>query len=976
MERVFVALDVETTGLEPGVDEIIEIGAVKFRGEEVLETFSRLVKPRHSLPLKIARLTGITEAELAAAPRFSAVAPELAQFLKSYPIVGHSISFDLRMLEAQGIRLPQPRYDTFELATLLLPRAPAYRLGSLAAALGIAHDDAHRAYADADVARQVFLHLLARIDALDLAVLSEINRLTARLASWPVRDLFTEAERAKARLVFVEDGGRKTETPLSVARPPSARKAIPLQPADHPRPIDLDAVRAFFAPEGTMGRAFPGYEQRPQQVAMAEAVATALNRSSRLVVEAGTGVGKSMAYLMPAALHACQRGERVVVSTNTINLQDQLFFKDIPDLQRLLEGDDSPPIDDQRQTAGGRQRSEPRTQNAAHPFTAALLKGRGNYLCLRRYKELRRDGRLTADEIRTLLKIQLWLPTTDTGDKAELLLMEGESAAWGRVNVTPETCIGPRCADFHDCYYFKARRDAEAAHILVVNHALLLADLGVEAGVLPPYDHLIIDEAHNLEDVATDQLGFVLDQARMLQFLDDLFLEGGVNVAGGLLAELPRYFQGSTASQADADRASALAREIGPVVGRAREAVYAFFDRLTQFMTAEAEVSAYDPRLRLTPAVRRNPAWGEIEMLWQNVQLQLVAIGAALGRLEALLGDLKDADLLEYDTLLLRVQSLRRFATDTQVAAGHVIFGDSEELITWLNFDRKRDALELHAAPLSVAELLRANLFDQKATTVLASATLTVDGDFEFVKSRIGLEAPDELQLDSPFDYRQQALVYVPNDLPEPNQNGYQRALERAIIELCTASEGRALVLFTANNALRQTYRAIQEPLEEAGIAVLGQGIDGSRRSLLERFRDFPRTVLLGTSSFWEGVDVVGDTLSVLVIAKLPFSVPNDPVFAARCERYGDAFHEFAVPQAILRFKQGFGRLIRSRSDRGIVAVLDRRLLSKKYGQVFLDSLPHTNVCSGPVKQLPELAARFLAAGATGRVPRAADPAL
>jgi Rad3-related DNA helicase len=322
--------------------------------------------------------------------------------------------------------------------------------------------------------------------------------------------------------------------------------------------------------------------------------------------------------------------------------------------------------------------------------------------------------------------------------------------------------------------------------------------------------------------------------------------------------------------------------------------------------------------------------------------------------------ELADAALPDYDALLLRVQSLRRYATEVRINTGHIIFGGNEELITWLNHDRQRDVLSLHAAPLSVAELLQANLFSQKATVVLASATLAVDGSFDYVKERIGLPEPEELLLDSPFDYQKQALVYIPQDIPEPNQRGYQQALEAALIALCTATGGRALVLFTATNALRQTYRAIQEPLEDQGIAVLGQGIDGSRRTLLERFKEFPRTVLLGTTSFWEGVDVVGEALSVLVIAKLPFSVPTDPVFAARSEQFADPFHEYAVPQAILRFKQGFGRLIRSREDRGVVAVLDKRLLTKKYGQAFLNSLPHTLVRSGPVAQLPLLAARFL----------------
>ena len=964
MDRTFVAIDVETTGLEAGTDEIIEVAAVKFTGDAVLETFQKLVKPHHSLPLKIARLTNISDEMLADAPRFSEVAPELVRFVKSYPLVGHSVGFDLKMLQAQGMRFPQPAYDTFDMATLLMPRAPAYRLSALAAAIGVTHEEAHRALADADATRQVFLHLLKRIEALDLHELSEINRLTAKL-EWPLRDLFGEVERAKAKNVFLDEGRKTNDQDLednaghsSSVIHPSSGELTPLKPTGNHRPLDIAAIRRFFSPEGAMGRAFEGYEQREPQVDMAEGITRAFNNGEAVMVEAGTGTGKGLAYLVPAAIFAAQRGERVVISTNTINLQDQLFFKDIPALQKIMA---ETGVGGQVLGGGARTtNTQHPTPNTHPPFTAALLKGRSNYLCLRRYKDLRRDGRLVSEEIKTLLKVQLWLPTTSSGDKAELLLIDKENMAWERINATLETCTGPRCADYRDCYLYKARREAEAAHLVIVNHALLLANLDQEITVFPPYDHVIIDEAHNLEEVATDQFGFEVDQTELLKFLDDLFMTGGANTSAGLFAELPKHFRESAATASDMEKANAIAQGAGPAVTRGRQSVYDCFNLLTAFMNAEAETTSYDARLRVTDAVRKNSGWTPVERAWENLSINLDAIGDALGRLEVLLTDLKDAELLEYDMLLLRVQSLKRYVTKVRINIGYIVLGGEQQLITWLVYDRAKDKLTLSAAPFSVAELLESTLFSKKATVALASATLAVGGQFGYVKERIGLVEPEELQLESPFDYQKQALVYIPNDMPEPNQRGYQQALEETLIALCTATGGRALVLFTANSALRMTYKAIQEPLEEQGIAVLGQGLDGSRRALLERFKEFPRTVLLGTTSFWEGVDVVGDALSVLVIAKLPFSVPNDPIFAARSEGFTDAFNEYAVPQAILRFKQGFGRLIRSREDRGVVAVLDRRLLSKKYGQVFLDSLPHTTVRSGPAKQLPLLAARFL----------------
>ncbi|MGC8801495.1 MAG: helicase C-terminal domain-containing protein [Chloroflexus sp.] len=926
--RIYVAIDVETTGLQSGLDEIIEVAAVTFRGRDILDRFERLVRPRQSVPLKIMRLTGIDPAALAQAPRFNEIGADLARFIGNRPIVGHSIGFDLMMLRAQGMNFNQPIYDTFELATLLLPQATSYKLSALAAQLGIPHPDAHRALNDAEVAAQLFAVLSERMLQLDLTTLGEMVRLMSKIGL-PLRDLFEETLRQKARNAFLEP----------IAAPPEPVDALtpeppPLRPTGDQRPLDLDAIGAFFSPDGPFGRTFPGYEARPPQVEMARAVAAAFNSSEPLMVEAGTGTGKSMAYLVPATLYATQRGERVVISTNTINLQDQLYNKDIPDLQRIFAAAGLP------------------------PFRAALLKGRSNYLCLKRYHELRRSENLTVEEVRALLKIQLWLPTTTSGDRTELPLIDREQVVWNKLNVTVETCTGSRCPHFRECYFFRARRAAEAAHLVVVNHALLIADLAAASQVLPPYDHLIIDEAHNLEDVATDQLSFNLDQAGLLKFLDDLFQTGGVQVVSGLLSELPTVLNEIGGGGAAGERINAAIERMRPTLIRARTAVYDCFNLLTRFVQLDTETGQYDPRLRLTKSVRQRPEWQTITQAWQNLNDILATIGNELAVIEEQVRELNETTG-ELNDILVRTEVLRRFATDVRVRSGHIIFGDDDS-ICWLTYDRQRDTLTLTAAPLSVAEILQSQLFAQKQTSILASATLSITGNFSFVKSRIGLDECTELMLDSPFDYTQQALVYIPNDIPEPNQRGYQQMIEQAIVDLAVAAEGRMLALFTASNALRQTYTAIQEPLEDHGIGVMAQGIDGSRRALVDRLKEFPRSVLLGTNSFWEGVDIVGDALSVLVITKLPFAVPTDPVVAARSEQFADPFNEYSVPQSILRFKQGFGRLIRSRDDRGIVVVLDRRLLTKKYGQQFLDSLPHTRVRTGPLAHLPGLVARFL----------------
>ncbi len=949
MNRIVVALDVETTGLQFGEDEIIEIGAVKFQGAEVLETFTQLIQPRQALPLKITRLTGITPAMLADKPRFSAVAPEFVRFLGKYPLIGHTVSFDINMLKAQGVKFAQPVYDTFELATLLLPQTPIYKLSALAEQMGIPHPSDHRALNDADICRQVFLHLLERIDHLPLNDLKEIIFLLNK-ANWDLEELFTEVWETRSRNPFTEAAPRKGESadPSPTFGPlwgSNEAKAASRKPPSKPHPLGLQKVAAFFSPQGAMQQVFPAYEQRPQQVQMAEAVAKTFSEGGVLLVEAGTGTGKSMAYLIPAALFALQKGERVVISTNTVNLQDQLFRKDLPDLQQIL------------------QQGEEAKKLPPSPLVAALLKGRRNYLCLRRYKELRASVDLQPEQARMLAKVQFWLPTTTSGDYAELLFNYDEQAVWGSINVPIESCTALHCADYQECFFFKARQQAEAAHLVIVNHALLVADMAVQSKVLPDYDCLVIDEAHNLEDVATEQLTFRISQADTLRFFNELVYGGGPRNPQSFLANIQSAFQKSRAKKAELERANNLDAELRKVLPRAIQSTNLFFETLATFSNSELALNNsalnYDNRLRLVQDIRQKPEWAAIEQVWENLSLQLKILDSGFGDLETLLLDVKEADLPKYDELLLQTQALKRYLTDLWVQTTRIVLGD-EEGIFWLNRDFQKETLTLHAAPLQVEATLQPLLFQQKQTCILTSATLTVKQSFSYLRERLGFEEATEAQFDSPFDFKQQALLLLPDDIPEPNQRGYQQMLENTLIELCKATGGQTLALFTAISALKQTRTGIQEVLEQENIVVLGQGVDGSRRTLLERFRESPRTVLLGTNSFWEGVDIVGEALSILVITKLPFNVPTDPIFAARSELFEDAFNEYAVPQSILRFKQGFGRLIRSRKDRGIVIVLDKRLLTKRYGQAFLQSLPDLPIQKKGVKFLPTLAADFL----------------
>jgi DNA polymerase-3 subunit epsilon/ATP-dependent DNA helicase DinG len=399
---------------------------------------------------------------------------------------------------------------------------------------------------------------------------------------------------------------------------------------------------------------------------------------------------------------------------------------------------------------------------------------------------------------------------------------------------------------------------------------------------------------------------------------------------------------------------------ISPSIERARVHTKELYDALYRVLTREAEESNYDTRLRITAATRRSQAWHSIAPIWQNVEDTYTSISKHLLDITGIVDNLAAANVADYEVLVSAFKRLQRFSVEFPIQCGNFISGSEPNLITWMVYERQREVLRLAINPLEVATLLRENLFDAKSAVVLTSATLSVNGRFDYVMGRLGADTEYRHQLESPFDYESQALLYVPQDMPEPKDFDYQRTLEDAIVATAIAAVGRTLVLFTATSALRATYTAVQERLNEHDINLIGQSLDGSRKAILERFKSEPRSVLFGTSSFWEGVDVVGDALSALIITKLPFSVPTDPVYAARSEQFTDAFNEYSLPQSILKFKQGFGRLVRGKSDHGMVIVLDRRVLSKKYGQQFLASLPPTTVRTGPVRAIGSLVKRTL----------------
>lgn len=925
--KTLCSLDLETTGLDPERDAIIEIGVVRFRGDRVEDEFQTLVNPGRPLSPFITDLTGITDAMLVNAPRINEVLPELQQFVGDAPILAHNVEFDTSFLQRHGLFEYNLTLDTYDLASVVLPSAGRYGLSSLASHLQVPMVTTHRALEDAQTTRQVLLRLLDHVAELPGWLINEIVRLGAEI-EWGAGWVFEEALRRRE-----EGQDESPDLDLFKGFPSLAFDHEPLSPAEDLEALDRETLAALLQPGGAFSEGFPGYEHRTQQVKMLESVSDALSEGQHLLVEAGTGTGKSMAYLMPAVHWAENNGHRVVISTNTINLQDQLLRKDIPDLSRILHQD----------------------------FRATALKGRGNYLCPRQLAAMRSVGPRSAEEMRVLAKVLVWLHGGGNGDRSEINLIGApEAIAWSRLSAENEGCGGEACAVEMDgtCPYYRARQRAEAAHIIIVNHALLLADIATGNRVIPEYEHLIVDEAHHLEDATTSGLSFRVTEAGVYRLLKDL---GSRNV--GLLGQLMEIAR----TELPPEVAGQVSDGVELVMDRiedSRKAVERFFQSLTEFLHIRRDgkpVGPYGQQERIVHSTRMLPEWSELEITWDNLRGPFGSMLDSLSEMEEGLLSLAEEGTSAAENLALSTRAVTRGLAEVYRNLDNMIFEPDPMMIYWSEASSSRERPSLHAAPLEVGPLVKEHIWHDKRSVVMTSATLTTAGSFDYLRHRLGAEDAEALALGSPFDFETSTLLYLINDIPEPNTGQpYQRAVERGLIQLCKATGGRTLALFTSYAQLRKTAQAISGPLAAQGISVYEQGEGASRHALLESFRVSDQAVLLGTRSFWEGVDVPGQALSVLAIIRLPFDVPSDPIVAARSEMYESPFNQFMLPEAILRFRQGFGRLIRTRSDRGVVATFDRRLLTKFYGQAFVQSLPQCTVRKDRLAELPEAAARWL----------------
>lgn len=709
--------------------------------------------------------------------------------------------------------------------------------------------------------------------------------------------------------------------------------------------LDKEKIIKLIQSDGLLSRTLKGFEWRQQQEMMTSNVIDAFNHDKIALIEAGTGTGKSIAYLIPALLWASIHKERVVISTHTITLQEQLVNKDIPHLLDALN----------------------------LKLKVALVKGMNNYVCKRKTEDAKMELRLySPEEAIEFEKIEKWLPTSQEGSRSQLNFIPS-MATWDRLGAESDACLLQECEFSESCYYLKARRFAGDAQILVVNHSLLLADLSkradsnnyTEQAILPPYRKIILDEAHHIEEMATEYFASRLHRMELLRTLGRLSIDKANKPQGKLpmLKEKLQSFFNKTPPKEIAAIISKINTDLPAIRFQINDQIHEVFEAFEAFIDqmklssgrSNVEETSNEKKLRILPVHQTHPGWRDkVIPDATKLILMLQQYKQSIHGIEANL-KVYDNDRLQEQTKSIRLDILaliNKIDSTTLFLSSFLELMKDPNQVRWMEAQRLKTLTNIHLvdANLDVSESLVNHLFSKFPTIVLCSATLTSNRSFEFFRSRLGLTEKylakkpiTENIYDSPFDYPKQALLLIPTDLPSPQDANFNLVAYEHIWKAIQTSRGNAFILFTSYQMLKNCYEVLGSRLEAAKYKVFKQG-DSNRQELLNQFKQTNYSVLMGTDSFWEGVDVAGDSLRLVIIVKLPFKVPTEPIIQARTEaitaKGGDPFNEYSIPNAIVKFKQGFGRLIRNKWDRGCIMCLDNRLINKGYGKIFLNSLP------------------------------------
>lgn len=925
----YAVLDLETTG-HSSRDEIIQIGLVLLdESMQLVQTFSRFVKPSKPIPAFITQLTGIDDELVADAAEIEDVLLELLPLLNDAVLVGHNVAFDAGFLNmaldrAGYLSFDGRRLDTLELLRILFPTLTSYQLGAVSEAFGIVHEHHHRADSDAMATALLFAECYGKLEQLPLLTLQRLAQLFAESTndlSWFLTMMAYNKEVQALPEQYEHHFFRQFAMKVG-----DWTELYPPRYQYEPFDISETKFEDFLEQLKHNIRAInPSHEEREAQNEMIAEVYAALKDENHLFIEAGTGTGKSLGYLIPSLFYGVQADKKIVVSTHTINLQEQLRQRDLPLLQAVMP----------------------------FPFKAAIFKGRRNYLCLRKFdhKVSLQDFASPAEDRVTAAQMVVWLSETDHGDQEELNFTSRGADFWSSVASDTDSCLNRACPWFKRCYYHRAKHEATLADVIITNHSMLFTDIRAERRLLPPYEQLIVDEAHHLEEVAGKHLGVQVSYYSLhipMTRLSRDARHGQLNQLSTMLAnENPDYATGWREVIAD----------IIPMFADLRDDWERLFEQL-YLLAASGPTDQNGEQNQFTFRLRPEKlptVWSEIGIIEESLYINLGLVYRKLEQLFAAIKDQTDEPaLVSFLTDLGgTVKDLGRVREELR----QCIHIQASGLVYWLegNVNYKAKSLHFYAVPVDVSDQMRMAFFESKSSVICTSATLSIQKSFQYVIEQLGADGLEQLdrlktvQLTSPFQYREQALVIVPHDFP--SLKGYQSEvafvsmLVQSLAATAIETNGKMLVLFTSNRMLKTVHEQLKPLLEASNIQLLGQGIDGSNRSkLTRRFQQHAASVLLGTSSFWEGVDIPGDALTVLAIVRLPFQPPNHPLVEAKCEllqaKKLNPFMKLSVPQAVIRFKQGFGRLVRTRQDKGVVLVYDTRVIETQYGKHFLYSLP------------------------------------
>lgn len=923
IQQRFVVIDVETTGNSPAKgDKIIQLAAVVLENGKIVERFSSFINPKKEIPVFIEQLTGITNDIVKDAPVFSEIADKVSQLLDQAYFVAHNVLFDLSFVQAE---LAQAGYntinvkkiDTVELARIIMPTLSSYKLNQLAKSLSLSHKNPHQADSDAEVTAEVLLILFEKLQALPFVTLRRFQKFVQFLYS-DLDEIFANILQEKSASLSEDDKFFDFYKDLAIKKK---------QEIDDRKKVIYSVSRTKILEN--MQKELPNYEHRHGQIEMMEIIDEAFEWNQHAIVEAATGIGKTLGYLIPSILHAKKTMKPVVISTYTLQLQQQIYEQDGSILQKLCP----------------------------FPIDIVMMKGRKNYIHLQRFQDEIDNGDYNYDTVLTILQIMVWLTQTETGDMDELNIPSGGQIFCEKINSTVEYYDDQIRHNEKFDFYYRAKEKAKKADLIITNHSLLFSETFGESQSLPPFDTVILDEAHHIESVVSKYLGakvsylMILHQITRLGTLD----QSKHGLVKNILAIFEKYHIPCEDSLYKMDEIlKMLLLDVNDLFRLIR--MYALKKKKNRTLTRIS--------YRYELVKEKGRTWNSIIELLLRIRMQLTDVCNEIKRQEAVASQYQ-RDFNEMDRNELAVYFSNQLVFEQiKTHLNELFFQQNKQMVTWIETDEKgaQNSATVMSQHIDVSELLAQSFFAKKKSVILTSATLAIEGDFSYFIQQLGLEYfyPKCMSILSPFLYKKCAKLMVPTDLPTVNQvptDEYVASISAHIEKIALQVQGRMLVLFTSYEMLKATYEELKHHSQLEDFVIIGQGISGgSRTKLAKSFQQFQKSILLGTNSFWEGVDLQDESISCLIIVRLPFASPDEPIFEAKSqhikEQGGNAFNDLSLPQAILRFKQGFGRLIRKDKDKGIVFIFDKRIVTKWYGEKFIQSLPDIDVHYEPLSKL------------------------